>query len=217
MKLYQEDIPNFPNIIVQDDVTPAPPGYTEKVSIDDWYNCGIQVIGNYYGFNYLTWRKEILSKVIAIAGADYANWNNLSASEKEVACILILAPYAERMTTVDDATDKKNWDIVIQISQGRPVETMKGRALVVEMMREAVSEWYRVETLSKDDADDFYRSVFNLIEWYIGSNTQDFTEWLNNTVGSPYENDGFLQKTYYSVERRDELQSIYDGNYLYLG
>lgn len=40
----------------------------------------------------------------------------------------------------------------------------------------------------------------------------DFINWLTNAVGTPFENDGFEQKTdYYSLDLKNDLLKIYNG------
>ena len=213
MKLYIEDNQTLPAVQVLQDADPAPVGFTESNTIDDWYKYGSRVLDQYYGFNYLVWRSKILSLVVAIVDPTYVNWDNLTVEQKEIAVKMILAPYALRMLVVNDQTDSINWNYLIQRSQGLPVQTYDGRAMVVEQMREAVGNEYRVETMSKDHVDLFDQDTHDLIGFYIRSNSPNFKQWLINEVGTPYENAGFADTAYYSVERKDYLLEIYNGGY----
>jgi hypothetical protein len=213
MKLYVENNESIPAIKVLQDSDPAPSGYTEKTSIEDWYKYGNEVLGAFFGFNYLTWRTEIFNLIIGIVGNDYTNWNNLNNEQKSIAIDLILAPYSLRVPTISDEQDLKNWNELIVISQGLPVSKYEGRAKIIEKMREAVSNELRTETMSKEDADLFYKDTFDLISYFQASNSPDFKQWLTNEVGTPYENNGFAQKIYYSITRKNYLLSIYQGNY----
>ena len=213
MKLYIEDNQTIPAIQILDDGATPPVGFSEGTSIEDWFKYGRGSLGAFFGFNYLTWRMKVQGLVIAIAGSDFSTWNNLSTPEKEIASDLILAPYTLRTSVVSDTIDKKNWNVLVTTSQGTPVETYTGRAKVVEKMREAVSEELRVDSMTKDDADKFFTDVSAMIDTYKGANTPDFKQWLTNEVGSPYENDGFAQKTYYSQAREDYLLEIYNGQF----
>jgi len=213
MKLYIEENQPIPAIQILDDSEPTPTGFREGTTIVEWNKYGSECFGEFFGFNYLTWRKKIQSLMIAIVNPDFSNWNGLSLEEKEVVTTLILAPYSLRTSVFSDAIDKSNWKILVITSQGTPTSRLTGRAEIVEMMREAVSEELRVETISKDFCDKFFTDVSLMLDTLIGGNTPDFKEWLTNEVGSPYELDGFAQKTYYSVERRDYLVEIYNGQF----
>ena len=213
MKLYVENNEAIPAIKVLQDSDPAPSGYTEKTSIEDWYKYGGEVLGAFFGFNYLTWRNKILNLVVGIVNPDYSNWIGLNADQKAIAIELILAPYALRVPAISDEADQKNWIELIITSQGAPVWKYDGRSKVVEEMREAVAEELRVETITKAEVDLFYSDTFDFLQYFIASNSIAFKQWLTNEVGSPYENDGFAQKTYYSIARKDYLLSIYQGNY----
>jgi len=213
MKLYIEDNQTLPAIAILPDADPAPAGYTESNTIEDWHKYGGRVLGEFKGHNYLTWRKQIGGLIVAIVQPDYSNWAGLNAAEKAIATEMILAPYALRTTIVNDQTDGINWNNLIITSQGTPVLKYTGRAQVVEKMREAVGNELRVETISKDDVDGFYKATQEHLGSYTAANTPDFKQWLTNEVGSPYENAGFEQETYWSQAREDYLLEIYNGNY----
>jgi len=213
MKLYVENNEEIPAIKVLQDSDPAPSGYTEKSSIEDWYNYGGEVLSAFFGFNYLTWRIIISDLVIGIVGPTFANWNNLNANQKTIAIELILAPYALRVPTISDEQDSKNWLNLMITSQGIPVSKFLGRAKIVEEMREAVGNELRVETITKQETDDFYQTTQPYLKQFIASNSPRFKNWLTNKVGTPFENNGFAQEIYYSIARKDYLLQIYQGNY----
>lgn len=213
MKLYVENNEAIPAIKVLQDSDPAPSGYTQKTSIEDWHQYGGEVLDAFFGFNYLTWRTQIFNLVIGIVGPTYTNWNNLNQDQKNIAINLILAPYSLRVPTITDEQDLKNWNELIIISQGLPVLKYTGRAKIVEKMREAVGNELRVETMAKEDIDLFYSSTSQYLQYYIASNSPEFKQWLTNEVGSPFENEGFAQEICYSIARKDYLLQIYQGNY----
>jgi len=213
MKLYVENNEEIPAIKVLQDSDPAPSGYTEKISIEDWHQYGGEVLDAFFGFNYLTWRTQIFNLVIGIVNPDYSNWIGLNANQKTIAINLILAPYVLRVPTISDELDLKNWNDLIVTSQGLPVSKYGGRAKIVEEMREAFGEELRVETITKTDIDLFYSATSQLLQYYIASNSPEFKQWLTNEVGSPFENNGFAQEIYYTIARKDYLLSIYQGNY----
>lgn len=69
-------------------VTPA--GYDDVSSIVNWSNYGLSLVGLFPNFkDWLSLRNEIQTLVLAVTGADYANWNNLSAEEKLIAIMFL--------------------------------------------------------------------------------------------------------------------------------
>lgn len=152
-------------------------------------------------------RELMKNAVISIVSTDFSDWGNLSDEEKLISIKWVVAPYALRVSMISDDQDKVNWNKLIVESQGKPVHSYRGRALVVELMREAVGDELRRELISKDDIDDFYESTQQLLDSYVASNSPSFKDWLCG------EFDGFSQKSYFSIERRDYLMNIYNGNY----
>ena len=78
-------------------------------------------------------------------------------------------------------------------------------------MRKRVSDELRKETLTKYDTDDFWDATHIIFNEYIDANGAKFKDWLSNTEGSDYENNGFAQKEYFTEELRDDLLNIYKG------
>lgn len=170
-----------------------------------------------YGTSYLTFdqvRSKMKSIIISKVNSDYSNWTNgLTSDEKIIACRWILAPYALRNSIVGDDVDKINWRKLIEETRGVVKEKLKGRERVVEEMRQFLADYLRREQISKTHIDDFYLSTESLVNSFIVTNSPNFWDWVNNTVGSLYENSGFFQKEYYTQERCDGLNSIMNGNY----
>jgi len=213
MKLYIEDNQPIPAIQILEDSAPIPSGYTEGTSIEDWFKFARNSLGAFFGFNFFTWRNKIQELVIAIVNSDFSNWNGLSPEEKEIASELILAPYSLRTGVISDEVDKRNWKNLVIVSQGTLVDDITGRSKIVEIMRETVSDELRKETMTKTDTDSFFTDVSAMLDTFIGANTPDFKQWLTNEVGSPYELDGFEQKSYFSQAREDYLLDIYNGQF----
>jgi hypothetical protein len=64
----------------------APVGYESFDSPEYWAQYGIELVGFATGLKeYLSLRREIYTRIEAICGADYMQWNNLSATQKQVA------------------------------------------------------------------------------------------------------------------------------------
>ena len=71
----------------------------------------------------------------------------------------------------------------------------------------------RLGSITLAQTQDFYTHVYEFIIWFNQAKKPDFKQWLTNEVGSPYENNGFAQTAYYSVQMKDDLMLIYNGNY----
>lgn len=70
-------------------VADAPPqNYSEFDSADKWANYGENAMDSVIGLSdYLSLRYQIYTRIEAIAGEDYADWDDLSAEEKQAALI----------------------------------------------------------------------------------------------------------------------------------
>lgn len=211
-KLWIENIAN-PSVLYQE----ADPGtgWTDESADESAWD-----LYGHFVMDYIFYRKKINGILFPIANPnypptiDFSGWASLTAAQKLLMTTYLLAPCALRLTIVTDAEDKANWRNLLTISQGLDSiqDVFIGRAASVEAMRQEVGEWVRVETLTIEDGQDFFKAVYILTDWYIRAETPDFSEWIQNTVGSPYENDGFAEKTYYTVARRDGLMAIYNGD-----
>lgn len=66
--------------------TPPSDSYADFSSAINWAEYSTSILGLYFGFrDYISLRYQIYTAIETIAGTDYANWNNLSTSEKAVA------------------------------------------------------------------------------------------------------------------------------------
>jgi hypothetical protein len=148
-----------------------------------------------------------------LAGSQLENWATLSNEIKSIAVEMFFVPYALRLTIVTEQEDMYNWERILTLTQGTPTESYQGRAKTFDVMRISVAHRVRVETMSMSDSQRMLKDVGLLVDWYIRTNAPDFKEWLMNEAGSQYENNGFAQKSYYTVSLRDELYSVYNGNY----
>ncbi len=205
MKLWVENI-SFPNVQYTDeDLSATHTDYSND--IEKWKQ---------YGYEVLQWmhvRRKIQSLVVGIVNPDYSNWGGLTQAQKDIAINLILAPYALRVPAVTDEEDSENWVNLVKNTRGISGKCAGGRAYVIELMRERVSDNLRVELWSHTTADAFYYDTSTHITAYEFANTPDLIQWLTNAAGSPYENDGFAQKSYYSDGLKDDLVNIYYGFY----
>lgn len=182
--------------------------YDNVTSISNWNKLGAQE------FQYLQVRNYIGGIVIGTVGANYANWSALTSSDKILACQWGLAPYALRVSVIGEDEDVKYFKVLLEKTAGTAKENLIGRKRIVEEMRQFVGmNYFRKELFTKNDIDDFYSRAGNLLDSYIASNSPYFKWWLNNTVGTAYESNGFLQTTYYSSDLLSGVMNIYNGNY----
>lgn len=175
-----------------------------------------------YGYlvvDYLFYRDHINNILFPICNPnypptiDFSGWSNLTATQKEIMARYVLCPYALRLTIYSDAEDEQNWFLLIQITQGLDNQNnpFTGRALLIENMRKLVANKVRKEEMTMATSQEFFKDVFDMTEWYIRAAAPDFKQWITNEAGSPYENAGFAQESYYTVALKDELMFIYNG------
>lgn len=182
------------------DTTIDDANYEDYSSIENWYNSDL-----------LDWarrRDEISPLFYAITGGDFSGYSNLTASEKLIGAKCFLAPISHRITNgvVTETEDKENWNFLL-------AQTKKSRLDCVEAMRVSVGEDIRTGTLTLTQTQDFFRDVRIMITNFEQTNDPNFKQWLTNEVGSAYENNGFSQKSYYSVNLKNKLLNIYNGKY----
>lgn len=189
--------------LVVDDNTFSDPDYediTTIVNVDKYAKVGLQ---------YIQIRGVLQTLVVAITGPSYANWNDLSSEEKLIAAKYVLAPYALRVSVISDDQDLEFFKVLLEQTAGYKKDILYGRRRVVEEMRQYIGLGvYRKEILSKADIDDIYYTTNGILDSYIASNNPAFKYWLNNTVGTPYETNGFAQKSYYTADIKDALNKI---------
>jgi hypothetical protein len=114
---------------------------------------------------------------------------------------------------VSDETDYNNWEELIEKTQGTPTQIYIGRAKTFDEMRRCVAHRVRKELMSMEQSQQMLKDVGLMVDWFIRANSPEFKQWLTNEVGSPYEFDGFEQKTYFNQQLMEELYDIYNGNY----
>lgn len=180
-------------------------------AIDDVNYEDVSSIENWDIVNKLDWarrRDEISPLFYAVSGATMSNYGNLSSDQKLIGAKYFLVPYSLRVTNgiVTDEEDMNNWNLLLSRSK-------ESRIKCVEAMRVHVGQYIRTGVLTLQQTQEFFRDVFQLINWFNEANLPDFKQWITNEVGSAYENAGFADATYYSVELRDELMEIYNGKY----
>lgn len=163
---------------------------------------------------YLQVRFLIWDLLVAEIGADFSGWAALSDEKKFIAAKWGLAPYALRLTVIEEEQDIDYFTILLQENSGIKKETLVGRLRIIEEMRQFIGlNYFRNELLPKKDVDDFYSSVKDELDEYAKTNSINFRYWLNNTAGTAYESDGFKEKGYYSDVIRDSLNKFLDGIY----
>jgi hypothetical protein len=203
-KLWIEDILT-PAVAFQE-VTPGATFTDETNNMFAWDKYGVEVM------DYYRYRLELAKAFYLVSGPNLENWATMTEAQKEIGSRYILVPYALRVpAVVTDQVDVQNWMEMADLSEGVMTKNIQGRVLVVEQMRMTTSEWARTETLTISQVQQFFKDVFNYTAWFSESNAPDLIQWISNTPGSPYENDGFAQKPYYLVDLRDALIQVYNN------
>lgn len=159
------------------------------------------------------YRYEMKTPFYILAGSQLENWATLSNEIKLIAAKYFFIPYGLRLTVVSDDQDAKNWDWLIEETQGTPVDIYRGRAKTFDEMRKRVAHWVRKEQMTMESSQQMLKDVGQMADWFIRSNAPDFKQWITNEVGTAYENNGFSQKSYYNLDLKNELYSIYNGDY----
>ena len=200
------DLNGNPAFCFSDSVTS---GYQDISSIENW---DIYGLNSGVDFNYI--RNIIQGLVVAIVNPNFSNWNGLTSEQKIIACKYVVAPYALRVPgVVDDATDKENWYNVVTLTNGVPLTNLQGRALIFQKMRVAIAELTRTNTITLIESQSLFKDTFIIVQYYINSNSPDFKYWFNNTVGTPYENNGFAQVTYFTTPMKAQILAIVNDIY----
>lgn len=212
MKLFAYIINGTPvnnlNSYLIDDLNGNKPYVSSTHSSLDGYQ-DISSIENWDSSTLLDWsrrRDEILPLFYAESGNQLQNFAGMSIEKKLIGCKYFLLPYNIRTTIISDEQDSINWDFLLKM-------TKISREECVEAMRVKVGQYMRLGTLTLEETQDFYTRVYQMIIWFDGANKPDFKQWLFNEVGSPYENNGFAQMTYYSESIKNDLMDIYNGSY----
>ena len=205
-KLLIENNQTIPAVLWQEDTVEGFTDYTSNML--KWDEFAVMFI------DLSIIQKYIGGLVIAIAGQDFSNWNNLTADQKTVACRWFIAPYSLRVPgVVTEAEDKQRWDELVPELEGSVATFIDGRARIYQEMWQVTSDYVRRDVLSRDNSKQLYKDIEHYANWFIYSAAEDLIWWLNNTVGSPYENDGFAQKSYFNADIRDDVTDIWNGNF----
>lgn len=205
-KLLIEDIVQIPSVLWQE---ATKEGFTDKTNdMEAWDSFAMGVV------DVSIIQLKIIGLVISIVGMDFSGWNNLTTEQKVVACRWFSAPYALRVPEIcTDEQDNDRWKYLIPLLEGNKFMYKDGRVRVYQEMWDAVSNFVRIDVLTRADSMQFYKDVQHYVAWYIYANSKDLIQWLTNEVGSPYENDGFAQKSYYNDNIKNDVTNIYNGNF----
>lgn len=207
-KLWVENNVDIP-AIVWSETSPNENLFTDKTNdVLAWDKYGPQVL------DLDRYRYEIKTPFYILAGGPMLpNWASLTDDIKKVGAKHFFVPYSLRLQVVTEQEDLANWEWLIIETQGTPTQIYKGRAKTFDEMRKCVAHKVRKELLSMTESQQMLKDVGQMADWFIRANSPDFKQWITNEVGSPYETNGFAQKTYYSESLKKELYEIYNGNY----
>jgi hypothetical protein len=103
---------------------------------------------------------------------------------------------------------KYNWNNLVEFAaQERQVRVDKAREKITFAMGQ--------EEINDLENSTCYNEINgNLADRFIFGNRTFLIQWILNSAGTPYENAGFAQKNYYSVERKNLLVDVLvNGNY----
>jgi len=206
-KFWIENIPDNPACLWQEN-TPANGDFVDATNdIIAWDKHGYKVL------DLDRYRYEMKAPFYVLAGEQLENWASLSSEVKMIGAKMFFIPYALRLTIVSEGQDYINWEEIIDKTQGTPTQIYIGRAKTFDVMRKVVAHRVRKELMPMSDSQQMLKDVGLMVDWFIRANSPEFKQWITNEVGTVYENDGFAQKTYYNLTLKNELYSIYNGDY----
>lgn len=205
-KLWIEDIADLP-AVAWSETAPSINFIDKTNDIVAWYKHGKSVL------DLDRYRYEMKAPFYTLAGTQLENWASLSSEVKKIGAEMFFIPYQLRLTVISEQEDYDNWEEIIEKTQGTPTEIYIGRAKTFDEMRRCVAHKVRKEELSMTASQQMLKDVGLMVDWFIRSNSPEFKQWLINEAGTPYENDGFAQKNYYSLDLKTKLYDIYNGNY----
>ena len=202
-KFLVEDNESIPAILYQENTQT---GFTDKTNDI----LALNVNGEEY-IGYKRTRNLIKTQVTldlnpSYPTLDYSGWASYPTAKKDIAVKWCVVPYSLRVPHITEEEDINNWDYLV-------TECKKDRIEIIEEIRHKVAHEVRKEVINYEQSNDFQASTDLEVNNYIESNSTLFEDWLNNKVGTAYENDGFVQKTYFSTALRDDILDIYNGEY----
>lgn len=206
-KLWIEDNEVIPAVVYQT-IDPSIGANTySEATIEQWAQYGESQL------QFMHTRSNI-QVLVATKSAMFTNWGALTSEEQIIAVQWICAPYALRVPFITDNEDKENWNYMVQKLRGvGTIDTLEGREYISELLRERVSDEVRREVWDNDTSNSFYYDTERLLGAYRFANAQDLIAWISNKVGTPFENDGFAEKSYYTNDLKEDLVLIYNSSY----
>ena len=248
MKIYLEDTPTYPAVIVLQDNDPAPEGYDEITSIVDMATHGLGSLSmDLVGWtDKLSFKTKLKGMIYAKMGVtvpadvdDLAKWDLLDDDEKSIAAHYFVIGRESFFLEVKN--DPRYW--VIQAGEYRcwTQELRTHRAelcdavifLRMQNLDDAKSILADLNQIAKDTEIELDEVTFKtkkkvrvkrLNRMYIeGLRDAEhdgivaIKDWINSTVGTPFENNGFKNLAYpfagaHTAESvAAELTAILDG------
>lgn len=216
-KLLIENIENYPVVLLYDTDTLTPDGFTDVTTdLQKWdLNCVGAKTETGSIVDYKVMRDNLKNVIFGyFLNPNYSNWGTVDAIVRQMASKHFFASYAMRLSQHSEQQDKDYFMFLYSETKGLNKLKLKGRPRILEEMWERVAvNYYRTETITQSQSEDFTLSTQDLAWKYLNYSSNHLKQWLSNEVGSEFENDGFAQKNYFSTTLRDELLNIYYGNY----
>lgn len=148
---------------------------------------------------------------------DFSGWGTLTENEQRSVANTPYVPPSLRLLYYSPEEDWKNGIKLLEKSYGVQEIEKKGRLLVVEKMRQWVFMNYVWQyQMQLETSIQFGEDTGQLLDWFERFSSRKFYQWLTNEVGTEYENNGFMNKTYLPTQAgmeqlRDELLIIFNG------
>ena len=149
---------------------------------------------------------------------DFSGWSNLTENQQRSLANTPYIPPSLRLLFYSPEKDLENGIMLLEKSYGIEGSVKKkGRLGVVERMRQHVFLNYVWQyQMALDTSIQFGEDTYQFLGTFEMFSSRKFYQWLTNEVGSVYENNGFMQKTYLPTTQlmeqlKNELLIIFNG------
>ena len=197
-----------------------PSSYQDISSIENWANYGSALIGSATGFkDWKCLQREIKTLALEKVNNDFnANWNNLNANEKLIACnfLLSLVPPLKFAQTVTDANERTRISIEFDLNNRRARGNWQSGTGRTQILRV-----FLFSKIGKDNAlatlvDAVHDGLLELYEGGIEGTLEDGVIGINDFFlgrdGTVYENTGLAKRNYPVIDGSgDTLQDVADS------
>ena len=205
-KLFVENNEDRPAVVWQLDAPNE--NFTDLTNdIVGWDSYGLFAKTATDQLDYKRVRDKLIPLIIAAVYPDFSNWMGVSSEIRTITAKWIIAPYSLRLTQHSEEQDLIYFTELYSLSKGVDKYQQFGRRRVVSELSEHVAvNYYRTGLLTEAQSAQFVIDTESMIYQYLEFSSSSFITWVSAV-------DGYATKDYYSEGLKNELISIYYGNY----